>query len=54
MPRRARMYIPGIPYLIRKAAHYCQSIGDDRFREQIESRYGVKLGQMSRGGRGSG
>jgi putative transposase len=36
-------------HLIRKAAHYCQPIGDDRFREQIESRYGLKLGQMSRG-----
>jgi len=36
-------------HLIRKAAHYGQPIGDDRFKEQIEKRYGVKLGQMSRG-----
>ena len=35
--------------LIRKAAHYCQPVGDDRFREQIESRYGIKPGQMKRG-----
>ncbi len=25
-------------HLIRKAAHYCQPVGDDRFREQIEDR----------------
>ena len=36
-------------HLIRKAAHYCQPVGDDRFREQIERQYGVKLGQMRRG-----
>ena len=35
--------------LMRKAAHYCQPVGDQRFREQIESRYGNKVGQMSRG-----
>jgi putative transposase len=33
-------------HLIRKAAHYCQSVGDDRFREQIEKKYGLHLGQM--------
>lgn len=36
-------------HLVRKAAHYCQPVGDDRFREHIESRYGIKLGQMRRG-----
>lgn len=36
-------------HLIRSAAHYCQPIGNDRFREQIEQRYGVRVGQMARG-----
>lgn len=36
-------------HLVRKAAHYCQPVGDDRFRQQIETRYGVELGQMARG-----
>jgi len=36
-------------HFIRKAAHYCQPVGDDRFREQIERSYGVRLGQMKRG-----
>jgi putative transposase len=36
-------------HLIRKAAHYCQPVGDDRFRHQLERRYGVVPGQMSRG-----
>ena len=31
---------------IRSAAHYCQPIGDDRFRQQIEERFGIKAGQM--------
>lgn len=35
--------------LMRKAAHYCQPVGDDRFREQIEAKYGIKAGQMKRG-----
>ncbi len=35
--------------LFRKAAHYCQPVGYDRFRAQIEARYGVKFGQMARG-----
>ena len=34
---------------IRKAAHYCQPIGDDRFRKMIEKQYGIKLGQSKRG-----
>jgi putative transposase len=36
-------------HLIRQAAHYCQPVGDDRFRQQIEQRYGIRLGQMRRG-----
>jgi len=36
-------------HLIRKAAHYCQPIGDDLFRQQVEGKYGIKLGQMKRG-----
>jgi len=36
-------------HLLRSAAHYCQPVGDDRFRLHIESKYGVKLGQMARG-----
>jgi putative transposase len=36
-------------HLIRKAAHYCQPVGDDRFRQQIEEKYGIKPGQMKRG-----
>ncbi len=36
-------------HLIRKAAHYCQPVGDDRFRRQIERDYGIRLGQMDRG-----
>lgn len=35
-------------HLIRKAAHYCQQVGDDRFRLQIEQQYGIKLGEMKR------
>ncbi len=36
-------------HLIRQAAHYCQPVGDDRFRQQIEQRYGIRLGLMRRG-----
>jgi putative transposase len=36
-------------HLIRQAAHYCQPVGDDRFRQQIERRYGIRPGQMRRG-----
>ena len=36
-------------HLIRNAAHYCQPVGNDRFREQIEKQYGIKLGHMQRG-----
>ena len=34
---------------IRLATHYCQPLGDDRFREQIERTYNIKLGQLHRG-----
>lgn len=34
---------------IRKSAHYCQPVGDDRFRQPIEEKYGIRLGQMKRG-----
>ena len=36
-------------HLFRMAAHYCQPVGDDRFRQQIGEKYGVKVGQMRRG-----
>ena len=35
--------------LIRKAAHYCQPVGDDRFKEKIEEKYGIKMGLTRRG-----
>lgn len=34
---------------IRQAAHCCQPVGDDRFRQKIEQRYDIRLGQMRRG-----
>lgn len=34
---------------VRKSAHYCQPLGSDRFRKQIEVKSGKKLGQMKRG-----
>jgi hypothetical protein len=36
-------------HLIRQAAHYCQPVGDERFRQHIEQRCGIRLGQMRRG-----
>jgi putative transposase len=35
--------------LIRKSAHYCQPLGDHRFRAQIEKKLGPPVGQMHRG-----
>ena len=35
--------------LIRKSAHYCQPLGDDRFRSLIEKKLGLPVGQMHRG-----
>ena len=34
---------------IQRAGQYCHPIGDDRFEQQIEQRYGIKLGQAARG-----
>jgi len=36
-------------HLIRAAAHYCQPVGEDRFRQMISEQYGIKPGQLSRG-----
>jgi putative transposase len=34
---------------VRSAIHYGQPMGDDRFRAQIEAKYGIQLGEMKRG-----
>jgi putative transposase len=36
-------------HLIENASEYCQPVGDDYFRLQIEENYEIKLGQSSRG-----
>ena len=36
-------------HLIERASEYCHPVGDDRFRLAIENKYGVLLGQASRG-----
>ncbi len=36
-------------HLIERASEYCCPVGDDRFCQQIEARYGIKLGQSARG-----
>ena len=36
-------------HLIRQATHYCQPVGDDRFRQEIENKYNIKIGQAKRG-----
>jgi putative transposase len=36
-------------HLIENASEYCQPVGDNKFRHEIERKYGIKLGQMSRG-----
>lgn len=36
-------------HIIRRAAYYCQPVGDDRFRQEIDARYGIKPGQLHRG-----
>jgi len=36
-------------HFIRKATHYCQPMGNDRFRLQIEKKIGRPVGVMSRG-----
>jgi len=34
---------------IREAMHYCQPVGDDRFKEMLEQKYNIKLGRTRRG-----
>jgi len=36
-------------HIIENASKYCQPLGDDRFKFQIETKYGIKLGYGSRG-----
>jgi len=36
-------------HLIENASEYCHPVGDDRFRLQIEQKYGISLGQATRG-----
>jgi putative transposase len=36
-------------HLIRNATHYTQPVGNERFRQFIEEKYGIKLGQLQRG-----
>lgn len=36
-------------HLIERASEYCCPVGDDRFVQQIEERYGIKMGQSTRG-----
>jgi putative transposase len=36
-------------HLIERANQYCQPLGDDRFRRQIERRYRLRLGQSCSG-----
>ena len=36
-------------HLIREAAHYCQPLGDERFKKSIERQLGVRLGYAKRG-----
>lgn len=35
--------------LIRKAAHFCQPVSDDQFKQAIEKKYGLSHGQTHRG-----
>lgn len=36
-------------HVIRKASHYCQPVGEDRFKEFIENKYNIKPGYGKRG-----
>ncbi len=36
-------------HLIDRANDYCHPVGDDRFCQQIEEKYGIRLGQCARG-----
>ena len=44
---------PGLKELhnVYRAAHYCQPLGNERFTDFIRDHYGVKPGDMGRGGR---
>jgi len=35
--------------LISRASDYCHPVGSARFRQQIEEKYGISLGQCGRG-----
>ena len=60
MPRRQRMYLPGLPtisfsdaYLLECyryiALNPVRALGDERFREDVEAELGVLIGQQARG-----
>ena len=34
-------------HIIERASEYCQPVGDDGFRTQIENNYGINLGYDS-------
>lgn len=34
---------------LRRASHYCQPLGNERFSEFILQKYGIRAGQMHRG-----
>lgn len=34
---------------IRKSTHYCQPLGDEKFAELIQQKYGIQVGQMCQG-----
>ena len=36
-------------HLIERASEYCYPVGDGRFCQQIEERYGIRVGQSARG-----
>jgi putative transposase len=36
-------------HVFRKATHYSQPVGDERFRQQIEKKYMITLGRLARG-----
>jgi putative transposase len=36
-------------HLIERASEYCYPVGDDRFRQQIEERCEIRIGQSVRG-----
>ena len=36
-------------HLIEESLHYCQPVAEARFKQQLEQRYGISLGQSARG-----